>query len=195
MAIKTTIQIGDQKLRSQNKYISEFNTEDLKQLVKNLADTMRDMRLIGMAAPQISENLQLFISEPRVTKFRSADQADDLRVYINPKIIDLSDENIEMFEGCGSVLSANLFGPVIRPKLVTIEAFDLEGKKFRYTADGILGRVILHEFDHIQGELFTDKVSDYTRLLSGDNYREMMKTAQDEIGKGIIRVKELSYLS
>lgn len=194
MAIKNTLQIGDSKLRASNSLISDFNTEDLKQLVKNLADTMRDMRLIGMAAPQIGENLQLFITEPRVTKFRSADQSDELRVYINPKVIDLSDEDIEIYEGCGSVLSADLFGPVIRPKAITIQALDLEGKKFRYTADGILGRVIQHEYDHLIGQLFTDKVSDYTKLLSGANYREFMSKAEDQVKKGIITIKELEYI-
>jgi len=194
MAIRKTLQIGNPKLRDFNEVVKEFDTIALKDIVQDLTDTMRDMHLIGMAAPQLGENIQLFITEPKETKHRGPDQSDELRVYINPRIIESSNEEIIMYEGCGSVLSAQLFGPVKRSKQITIEASDLMGSKFRFTADGILGRVILHEVDHIKGELFTDKVDDYKKLLSVDAYRELMRNSEDQVKKGVITLKKFQYI-
>lgn len=194
MAIKETIQIGDPRLRAKNLKIKNFDTTDLSQLVKDLRDTMRENRLIGMAAPQLGVNLQVFITEPRATKYRTADQSDELRAYINPTIVGFSDEKSILYEGCGSVLSAQLFGPVERAKEIIIEAYDVTGKKFRYKVDGILGRVILHEFDHILGILFTDIITDYTKLAAVDYYRANLAATPEQIKNSTINVKELEYL-
>jgi len=76
-----------------------------------------------------------------------------------------SSEDIIQYEGCGSV-PGNIFGPVERPKKITVEAFDQHGRKFQLTCDGILGRVIQHEMDHLHGIEFVEKVQDYTKLLN-----------------------------
>jgi len=90
-------------------------------------------------------NYQLYITEPRETESRPASEADDFRVYLNPRVVDQSANRVVIWEACGSVMMGQLFGPVERPKVITIEASDQLGQKFRFTADGILGRVIQHE--------------------------------------------------
>ena len=181
MAIRDSIQIGDLRLKADNKVVTDFNDSAVKQVITDMIDTMRQNQLIGLAAPQIGENLKIFVTEPRETPNRSADQADELRVYINPTIINFSTEEVEIYEGCGSVLKATLFGPVIRPREITIEAFDQNGDKFSLTCDGILARVIQHEYDHLSGIEFTEKISDYKKLMSVEFYLERIKMLPEHL--------------
>jgi len=189
MATRDTLQIGDLRLKAPNKTVEKFTDSSVKQVIQDLFDTMRANELIGMAAPQIGENWKIFVTEPRETKFRMADQVDILRVYINPIILNSSKEESIIYEGCGSVLNGQLFGPVKRPKEITIEAFDQEGKKFRLTCDGILARVIQHEYDHLNGIEFTEKIFDYRKLVSVDFYLKDIKKSPEQIKDSMITKK------
>lgn len=194
MPVRQTIQIGHPALKAENKVIKDFGDSKLKGLIQDLTDTMRDSGLVGMAAPQIAQNLQVFITEPRESKFRPKQQADQLRVYINPTIVHVSNKQVEIYEGCGSVVEANLFGPVIRPQAVTVEAFDENGRKFRLTADGLLGRVIQHEQDHMIGVEFLEKVSDYKRLINLEHYLAQIKDNPINVKNSENSIKEIEYL-
>ena len=194
MPVRKSIQIGHPALKAKNQAIKDFEDPKLHRLIQDLTDTMREAELVGMAAPQIAENFQVFITEPRETATRPKDQSDKLRVFINPKVVNESSEEVEIFEGCGSVLNGQLFGPVIRPQTVTIEAFDETGKKFQFTADGILGRVIQHEYDHMHGIEFLEKVSDYKRLMSVDHYIKQIKPDPKNTKNSEITIKENKYL-
>jgi len=192
VSIRNTIQIGDPRLKAVNKVIDNFNDPTVKRVIQDLVDTMHQNGLIGMAAPQIGENWKIFVTEPRETENRPADQADELRIYINPKITIFSiDENV-IYEGCGSVLNGSLFGPVKRPKEITIEAFDQNGNKFRLTCDGILARVVQHEYDHMFGIEFTEKVSDYKKLMNAEFYQETIKMSPEQIEASKITKKIVS---
>lgn len=190
MPVRQTIQIGHPELKAENKAIKDFDDPKLKALVQDLMDTMRDAGLIGIAAPQIAQNFKVFITEPRETKTRSKEQADELRVYINPEIVFQSEEEVIIYEGCGSVMNGQLFGPVKRPQTITIEAFDLAGKKFRFTADGILGRVIQHEYDHLFGIEFLEKIYDYRKILNLEHYLDQIKNDPTNITNSEITIKE-----
>ena len=130
---------------------------------------MRFEDLVGIAAPQIGENVRIFVTEVRETKYRK-EGADKLRVFINPKIINVSEETNEDYEGCGSVASAQLFAPVRRPEEITVEAIDESGNTFTYTAKGLLARVIQHEIDHLDGILFSEKISNLKKIMSREEY-------------------------
>ena len=175
MAIRNTTQLGDPLLEAPNSTVTNFADPKVKQVIVDLIDSMRHEGLVGMAAPQIGENYQIFVTEPRETPFRTKDQSDSLRVYINPRIVKKSSAQIIIYEGCGSVGAANLFGPVLRPKEVTVEAFSEEGKKFQLTGDGLLGRVIQHEMDHLNNIEFIQKVDDYAKLLTLEWYQKFKK--------------------
>lgn len=195
MAIRETIQIGHPVLKAANQEIVDFADHKLTQLVQDLRDTMYSAGLIGIAAPQIGENFRVFITEPRETESRPADQADELRVYINPRIVNKSKDKVVIWEGCGSVLEASLFGPVKRPREVEVEACNMKGKKFRFKADGILGRVIQHETDHLDGIEFIGVVADYKRLKSKQFYIKDEKNKPEHLKAQKITVKEYREVS
>lgn len=178
------IQIGSPELHAKSIAIQDFQEEKIADLVQTLKELLAPNKLIGVSAPQIGINKRIFVTNVREPNQNGKEEL-TFRVYINPVIISTSPETIEMYEGCGSVLQNNLFGPVSRPTTVTVEAFDLEHTKFRLTANGILARVILHEFDHLEGILFTEKVADYRKLMSLENYIAFAKTntAQKEAYK------------
>ena len=79
-----------------------------------------------------------------------------------------------IYEGCGSVAYAKLFAPVRRPEKIIIEATDENGNKFRLKADGMLARVIQHEYDHLNGIEFTEKITDMRKIMSSEEYRKRM---------------------
>lgn len=193
MPVRDSIQIGHKALKAKNKKIRDFTSPKLHQLVTDLKDTMIANNLIGMAAPQIAENFQVFVTQPRKTKSRSS-SSDQFRVYINPNITHFSKQTNLIYEGCGSVLHGQLFGPVIRPQTITIEAFDETGKKFKLTCDGILSRVIQHEYDHLQGIEFTEKVSDYKKLMALEFYVENIRNSKTQLKASQITINQLEYL-
>lgn len=177
MIIKDIVQLGNPKIRkiSKNLVLKDIISNKTKVLIKNLIDSMRAENLIGISAPQINESLRIFITEIRQTKNRNPKEMDSLKIFINPKITYFSKEKISGYEGCGSVANANLFGLVNRSKNITIQALDEKGEKFELKANGLLARVIQHEYDHLDGILFVDKITNTKSYMSGSEYRKMKK--------------------
>lgn len=188
------IQNGDSRLKATNKTIDDFNSPELKRVVNDLVDSMRTNDLIGMAAPQIGGNWKVFVTEPRETKTRTGNQIDELRVYINPKIVKFSEEKVVIWEGCGSYERSTRFGPVERPKEITIEANNLEGKRFSLICDGILARVIQHEYDHLNGIEFVEKMNSIEDLKDKEYYLNEIRNQQGMIKLSTINKKEFKQL-
>jgi peptide deformylase len=174
MAVRKIIKAGDPRLKAKNKKIQKISSLQVQKLVKDLISSMHKADLIGIAAPQIGENYQIFVTEPRSTKARKSGPKDRIRVYINPKFIFKSQEESIIYEGCGSVSD---FGPVSRSKEVEVEAFNEEGKKFTLRADGLLARVIQHEMDHLDGIEFIQKVSDYNKIMVYEHYKKQIRNS------------------
>jgi peptide deformylase len=172
MTIQSLIQTDDLRLTKINKEISDFSSPQFFQLITDLTETMHDSGLVGIAAPQIGENFQVFITEPRQTATRAKEDSDILRIFCNPQIVYSSTYEVVLYEGCGSVKNAHIFGPVLRPREVTIKAQDKEGNLFTFTCDGLLARIIQHEMDHLNGTLFIDHVKDDSSLLTFEQYTE-----------------------
>lgn len=185
MSVRKVIQIGHPSLKAKNRIIKDFKSSAITKLIKDLKDTMYKTDLVGIAAPQIAENYMVFVTHPRNTKTRKLFREDICRIYINPKIIKNSKEEIIVYEGCGSVDGGRLFGPVIRPKEIEIEAFDENGNKFSLVCDGLLTRAIQHEYDHLMGVEFIQKVSDYNKILDKTFYLKTIRNskAQKEASK------------
>jgi len=175
MKIKDIVQLGNPKIRkiSKNLVLKDIRSNKTKILIKNLVDSIRAENLIGISAPQINENLRIFVTEIRQTKNRKPKELDQLRVFINPKINYYSKEKCNGYEGCGSVANANLFGLVNRSKNIIIHALNEKGEKFEMKANNLLARVIQHEYDHLDGILFVDKVTNTKSYMSGSEYRKM----------------------
>lgn len=172
MKKNTVIEAGDKRLKAKNKLISDFKSKSVQVLIKNLIDTMRKTGLIGIAASQIGENYMVFVTQPRNTQARKLGKTDKLRVYINPKITYKSKTQNIIYEGCGSV---GLFGPVSRSAEIEVQAIDEKGQKFSLRANGILARVIQHEYDHLNGIEFIQKVNDYSKIIVEKHYRKNIR--------------------
>jgi peptide deformylase len=193
MAILEILQIGDPRLKSKNVDLKPADTKLIKKIVADMVDTMGKDKIVGLAAPQIGENFKLFITEPRETPYRAADQSDILRVFINPKIIEFSKRKTTIYEGCGSV-AANFFGPVIRPAEIVVEAYDIDFKKFQLRCDGMLARVIQHEYDHLSGIEFVEKISDYKKIMNFEFYNKNIRTSPTQASASKISVIEFTQL-
>lgn len=175
MIIKSTTQVGNLVIRKKSQRVVDTSSASTKKIIKDLTDSMRHHGLVGMAAPQIGSELRIFVTEIRETKSRKdmkKSDIDGLRVFVNPKLVLVSEKLIKGWEGCGSVASANLFAKVARPNSVIVEALDEKGDKFTLEAKGLLARVIQHEMDHINGIIFTDK-ADTKTYMSREEYLKM----------------------
>lgn len=181
MAVRQVTIAGDPKLKAKNREIKDFKSTKTKKLVQDLIDTMYKTDLIGIAAPQIGENYLVFVTHLRDTAARKLQRVDELRVFVNPKITFKSKKQNEIYEGCGSlggnIDDAGIFGPVSRPEEVEIEAYNEKGDKFRLRANGILARVIQHEYDHLQGIEFIQKVNDFSKMYMEPWYRKKIRTS------------------
>ncbi len=172
MAIRTTRQIGDPSIRTKSIKVRDFTSARVKKTIQNLVDSMRHYHLVGMAAPQIGEQLRIFVTEIRKTKFRrSKRKRDALRIFINPRIIHKTKKTVSGFEGCGSVTDAQIFGVVPRASKVTVAAQDQNGNRFTLITSGLLARVIQHEHDHLNGIVFLDRITNTKTIISSRAYK------------------------
>ncbi|MCH2178614.1 MAG: peptide deformylase [Mariniblastus sp.] len=138
-------------LRYQSKTICRVDRE-LKAMVREMFELMYDTRGIGLAANQVDLPLQLFV----VNASGEPGNGEEL-VFINP-VIDQPKGSEVSEEGCLSI--PGVHADVNRPAQIHISAYDLEGNEIDMVADGLLARVIQHEYDHLQGVLFIDRISE-----------------------------------
>ena len=118
-------------------------------------DTMRNANGIGLAANQVGADKSIFVID--VSQVEDYEDTKPLAL-INPKIIKRSDEKVIMEEGCLSI--PDIREEIARPETITIMYQDTDLKEHSLEADGLMARVMQHEYDHLQGILFTDLVSD-----------------------------------
>ena len=150
------------------KKCDEINKDypDLNNLIENMWHTMYNAEGVGLAAPQIGISIRLFIidANPLIDPSETLINEDFKKhVFINPTIVDKS-ENISSFnEGCLSI--PDVRGDVKRPDSIKIRFYDQNFNLHTKEFNGILSRVIQHEYDHIQGILFTDKISPLKRKI------------------------------
>lgn len=154
---------GADVLRQQSQDVTPENTPDLTSLVQNMFDTMHGADGIGLAAPQIGRPLNLFVIDLEEFITEPDDQLQNLNpeltqiVFINPKITEKSETTCPYTEGCLSVPGIN--ENVNRPETITIEYLDSQFQPAKITLSGLWARVVQHEYEHLQGKLFTDNVS------------------------------------
>ena len=139
-------------LRHASKPVMRVDRE-LKQIVAEMFERMYEARGVGLAANQVDLPLRLFVANLEA----EPGKGDEL-VFINPVVSRPRGGGEESEEGCLSI--PGVYAPVIRPKQVRVEAYDLAGNEIRLEAEGLLSRVIQHETDHLDGVLFIDKVRD-----------------------------------
>ena len=157
---------GSNVLRSQCKEI-DSSYSNLDQLIENMFETMYAASGVGLAAPQINKSIRLFIVD--TSPFKDDDSPDHevcKKIFINPKITSITGESWSFSEGCLSIPEVR--EDVKRLSEITIEYFDKDFNKHTEIYDGLNARVILHEYDHIEGILFVDKISPLRkRMIKG----------------------------
>ncbi|MDI2090092.1 peptide deformylase [Commensalibacter oyaizuii] len=149
----------DPALRKKARLVEQKDLEELKKIVPVMFNTMYEAAGIGLAAPQVGIGLRFFIMD--VSK--SEEETSEKYVIINPEIIEESEECSEYKEGCLSVPDQS--SEVIRPEKIKIRYIDLDGVSRELEADGLLGRCIQHETDHLDGILFIDHISSLKRNI------------------------------
>lgn len=158
MAIRPVLRLGDPRLQLVSQEVSEFNALQLNALIEDMFDTMAAEDGAGLAAPQIGVNLRIaifgFDSNPRYPENNAVPKT----VLINPKITPLSDEKEAGWEGCLSV--PGMRGVVSRYKKIRYTGFDSSGSTIDVEAEGFHARVVQHECDHLDGIIYTQRLSD-----------------------------------
>ncbi len=133
-------------------------------MVAEMFELMYEHKGIGLAANQVDLPFQLFVINPSGEK-----DANEERVLINP-VVQRPKGTSEHDEGCLSI--PGVYGKVIRPAQVHVIAYDLQGNKMDETVDGMLSKVIQHEYDHLQGVLFPDRMSEAAKKSIEDELDE-----------------------
>jgi len=133
-------------------------TPEIRQLISDMFETMYAAEGIGLAAPQVGESIRLFIID-----LHPMDAKEGRRVFINPELLEFSDEKDVYDEGCLSIPTVR--EDVVRPTAVRIKYQTPDGEDRNEWIDTFLARVIQHEFDHLEGVLFTDRISAIKRSL------------------------------
>ena len=149
---------------------------DVKQLAEDMFETMHNANGIGLAAPQIGKSLRMFIAD--ASPLEDEEIGDWKQVFINPEIIEEDGDDWSFEEGCLSI--PNIREEVIRPEKLKIHYFDENWDEFTDVFDGMRARIIQHEYDHIEGILFTDHLSAFKKRL--------LKSKLTNISKGITNV-------
>jgi len=175
---------GDPVLRKQCQDIDN-DYPGLDELIENMFETMYGARGIGLAAPQVGVPVRLFLVD--ATPFGEDEElseeertylADFKRVFINARILEEEGDEWAFNEGCLSIPDIN--EDVFRKPVVHMEYYDEQFNKKTETFEGIVARIIQHEYDHIEGILFTDKLSGLKKRL--------LKGRLAKISKGAIEV-------
>ncbi len=156
--------LGSPSVRTKAKEVrpAEIQTREFQDLIDSMIATMRKNDGVGIAAPQVRVSKAVFCVESvRNPRYLGSPQV-PLYVAVNPKVRILDKAPLGLWEGCLSV--PGLRGEVFRAKKVELSALDRRGKPFRITAAGFHARIIQHEFDHLQGKIYLDRMKDLRSL-------------------------------
>ncbi len=157
------VTLGNEILRQKADPIEEINDE-IVQLANDMIVRLDPKEGIGLAGPQIGVMKRIFIVHI---------EGDEPRVFINPSIINTSEDEIIYEEGCLSI--PGVWADVKRPSVIQVQAWNEKGKPFRVEAKGIMARVIQHEYDHLEGVLFVDRLPEVKRSRLLAKYEKLKR--------------------
>ena len=188
--IRSIIAYGDPVLKQKSEKINLSQINELKLLIRDLWDTMYNAKGVGIAAPQIGVSKAVFVADFSFFKdeenFFEEELINMKQVFINPIIVKEKGEDFTYPEGCLSI--PNISENVVRKSSLKINFLDENLVMQEMECSGIIARVIQHEYDHLQGILFTDKLS-YKK-------RKYLKEELNLISIGDIEVKyEMSFFN
>jgi len=177
MAIRPIVEVPDPRLREISKPVETVDDE-VRALVADMFETMYDAPGIGLAAIQVGVPKRILVIDLQEPEEEEGEPVKDPRVFINPEIVETSDEEVPYTEGCLSV--PDQFAEVDRPDRIRARWLDLDGKQRDEEITGLLAVCLQHEMDHLNGILFIDHLSRLKRqmiLKKLDKQRKELKAA------------------
>ena len=185
MAILKVSRLGHPVLRTVAQPINPatITTPAVQRLIDDMFDTMREYSGVGLAAPQVHQSVRIFVAGIRPRPIGSEVNDDEdmpLMALVNPEIA-LAGPTTELgWEGCLSI--PDIRGRVPRAPVVKVKAFDRAGQAIAFTAKGFPARVIQHEFDHLHGILFFDRMKTFESLTYLEEYDRFWVKHSDDPG-------------
>ena len=161
--IKPIYLYGSEVLRRKAALADLNKKEEISQLVADLWDTLAASEGCGLAAPQIGESVRVVVVDGDVMADIYPYLKGFKRTFINPVVLEASDEKVTYNEGCLSV--PGIYCDVVRPKSIKVEYYNEKFEKLTEDFDNFAARMVEHEFSHLEGELFTDLVAPIRRKL------------------------------
>ena len=160
--IRPVLRMGDPRLWQKSAAVTQFRSQELKDLLQDMRDTMAHLNGAGLAAPQIAVPLRVVIFGVKENpRYPGIEPVPDT-VLINPELTPLSNEIEEGWEGCLSV--PGMRGWVPRYRQLKYDGYDEHGQRFERTVEGFHARVVQHEVDHLDGVLYPMRIQDLTRF-------------------------------
>jgi peptide deformylase len=184
------IRMGNPVLRKRAREVTsaELSSTEIQRLIDLMIPTMHHAEGIGLAAPQVGVPLRIALVQVPEDSERYPDApAQELGIYINPKVTLLDETTQGFWEGCLSV--PGLRGFVDRPSKIRIDYLDRHGKEHSREAEGFLATVFQHEFDHLDGILFLDRVTDKSKIAYLEEYAEF-HAPKEEMPEAPVEAKE-----
>jgi len=160
--------LGNESLRQKAMPVKKIGVEYLE-IAQELLDTLHEKDGLGLAGPQVGLFERIFVVHVR---------GDVPRIFINPSIIETSQDTMKFEEGCLSI--PGIYTDVVRPTSVKVQAWNERGRPFTLETTGILARVILHEYDHLDGILFIDRISEQKKNRIVAKFEKSNQKQQDK---------------
>ncbi len=179
MAVRRILRMGHPVLRQCARPVTpdELRSDAVRRLVDDMRDTLHDYGGIGLAAPQVGEPLRIALVALPGGPSRYGELPDvPLTVFVNPRVEVLDPATAGYWEGCLSV--PGLRGYVERPQHIRVSALTLEGEPLEMNFEGFPATVFQHEFDHLDGVLYVDRLADSRRLVFEEEYERYVLPAE-----------------
>ena len=156
MSILKVSRLGHPVLRMESKRLAKeaLSSPAIQTLIDNMMQTMVEYSGVGLAAPQVHESLAIAVIESHGPRGDIP-----MLVLVNPDVTILNEEIVEDWEGCLSI--PDMRGRVPRWRRLRVDALDRHGNRLELTAEGFAARVIQHEFDHLMGKVYVDRMRDF----------------------------------
>jgi peptide deformylase len=176
MAVLPIVRLGHPALRTPADPVpvERLAEEELQRLIDDMIETLRAAEGVGLAAPQVGSGWQLFVYE--VGDEDEPEEDRPLRVVVNPMVEPHSGELVYDWEGCLSI--PDLRGLVPRHPEVRVHGLDRSGEALDYVATGLEARIVQHEFDHLNGVVFLDRMRDLHSLAFYEEWEAFLREAE-----------------
>jgi peptide deformylase len=170
MAIRKIARLGHPVLRQKCRDVTreEISSPEMRRLVRDMVETMHEYGGVGLAAPQVHENVRLAVIEYDDEQQGQAGAQQPLLVIWNARVKVLDETLSGFWEGCLSV--PGMRGFVERPRKIEVNYLDERGKPQNLVAEGFLATVFQHELDHLDGVVYVDKITDKTKFAFSEEY-------------------------